>query len=79
MQLSAEWKTDAVHPSFMLFSVMALQGATIRRDDHTGAIVVARIMRGGAADRSGQFYAFLSQHLYVDLHIYITNGITPSV
>uniref|UniRef100_A0A8C2X9B5 MAGUK p55 scaffold protein 7a n=1 Tax=Cyclopterus lumpus TaxID=8103 RepID=A0A8C2X9B5_CYCLU len=32
---------------------MALQGATIRRDEHTGAIVVARIMRGGAADRSG--------------------------
>ncbi|XP_069554146.1 MAGUK p55 subfamily member 7 isoform X3 [Brachyistius frenatus] len=28
-------------------------GATIRRDDHTGAILVARIMRGGAADRSG--------------------------
>ncbi|XP_075968660.1 MAGUK p55 subfamily member 7 isoform X4 [Anarhichas minor] len=28
-------------------------GATIRRDDQTGAIVVARIMRGGAADRSG--------------------------
>ncbi|KAL2078631.1 hypothetical protein ACEWY4_026316 [Coilia grayii] len=28
-------------------------GATIRRDDMTGAIVVARIMRGGAADRSG--------------------------
>ncbi|XP_063077128.1 MAGUK p55 subfamily member 3 [Engraulis encrasicolus] len=28
-------------------------GATIRRDDVTGAIVVARIMRGGAADRSG--------------------------
>ncbi|XP_056290550.1 MAGUK p55 subfamily member 7 isoform X3 [Pseudoliparis swirei] len=28
-------------------------GATIRRDEHTGAIVVARIMRGGAADRSG--------------------------
>ncbi|XP_040023291.1 MAGUK p55 subfamily member 7 isoform X3 [Gasterosteus aculeatus] len=28
-------------------------GATIRRDDLTGAIVVARIMRGGAADRSG--------------------------
>ncbi|KAM3860234.1 MAGUK p55 subfamily member 7 isoform 2-T2 [Diretmus argenteus] len=28
-------------------------GATIRRDDHTGAVVVARIMRGGAADRSG--------------------------
>uniref|UniRef100_A0A3P8S4U5 MAGUK p55 scaffold protein 7a n=1 Tax=Amphiprion percula TaxID=161767 RepID=A0A3P8S4U5_AMPPE len=28
-------------------------GATIRRDEHTGAILVARIMRGGAADRSG--------------------------
>lgn len=28
-------------------------GATIKRDEHTGAIIVARIMRGGAADRSG--------------------------
>ncbi|XP_030630070.1 MAGUK p55 subfamily member 3 isoform X3 [Chanos chanos] len=28
-------------------------GATIRRDEVTGAIIVARIMRGGAADRSG--------------------------
>ncbi|XP_043911271.1 MAGUK p55 subfamily member 3 isoform X2 [Protopterus annectens] len=28
-------------------------GATIRRDEYTGAVVVARIMRGGAADRSG--------------------------
>ncbi|CAJ1081830.1 MAGUK p55 subfamily member 7 isoform X2 [Xyrichtys novacula] len=28
-------------------------GATIRRDEHTGAILVARIMKGGAADRSG--------------------------
>ncbi|XP_039379923.1 MAGUK p55 subfamily member 7 isoform X4 [Mauremys reevesii] len=28
-------------------------GATIKRDELTGAIVVARIMRGGAADRSG--------------------------
>ncbi|XP_067285463.1 MAGUK p55 subfamily member 3 isoform X3 [Pseudorasbora parva] len=28
-------------------------GATIRRDEVTGAVVVARIMRGGAADRSG--------------------------
>ncbi|XP_028289069.1 MAGUK p55 subfamily member 7 isoform X2 [Parambassis ranga] len=28
-------------------------GATIRRDEHTGAILIARIMRGGAADRSG--------------------------
>lgn len=28
-------------------------GATISRDDDTGAIVVVRIMKGGAADRSG--------------------------
>ncbi|KAM9712567.1 MAGUK p55 subfamily member 7 isoform 2-T2 [Menidia menidia] len=28
-------------------------GATIRQDEQTGAILVARIMRGGAADRSG--------------------------
>ncbi|CAL8301656.1 unnamed protein product [Lota lota] len=28
-------------------------GATIRRDEVTGAVIVARVMRGGAADRSG--------------------------
>lgn len=28
-------------------------GATIKKDEHMGAIIVARIMRGGAADRSG--------------------------
>ncbi|XP_027860985.1 MAGUK p55 subfamily member 7 isoform X2 [Xiphophorus couchianus] len=32
-------------------------GATIRRDDRTGAIIVARIMRGGAADRSGLIHS----------------------
>uniref|UniRef100_A0A3B3XGM5 Membrane protein, palmitoylated 7b (MAGUK p55 subfamily member 7) n=1 Tax=Poecilia mexicana TaxID=48701 RepID=A0A3B3XGM5_9TELE len=32
-------------------------GATIRRDDETGAIIVARIMRGGAADRSGLIHS----------------------
>ncbi|XP_072927699.1 MAGUK p55 subfamily member 3-like isoform X2 [Hemitrygon akajei] len=31
-------------------------GATIRKNEQTGAIVVARIMRGGAADRSGLVY-----------------------
>lgn len=29
------------------------QGATIKADEETGKIVVARIMHGGAADRSG--------------------------
>ncbi|KAM4606561.1 LOW QUALITY PROTEIN: MAGUK p55 subfamily member 7 [Polymixia lowei] len=32
---------------------LARDGATIKRDEHSGAILVARIMRGGAADRSG--------------------------
>jgi C-terminal processing protease CtpA/Prc len=29
------------------------QGATIKTDEETGKIVIARIMHGGAADRSG--------------------------
>ncbi|XP_024148276.1 MAGUK p55 subfamily member 3-like [Oryzias melastigma] len=31
-------------------------GATIRRDEASGAVIVARIMRGGAADRSGELF-----------------------
>lgn len=37
------------------------KGATIRRDKSTGAIVVARIMRGGAADKSGELINFKSR------------------
>lgn len=33
------------------------QGATVKRDKSTGAIVVARIMKGGAADKSGELKA----------------------
>lgn len=44
-------------PSFFL-----PKGATIKRDEHTGAIVVARIMRGGAADRSGNVLMFDTSH-----------------
>lgn len=40
-----------------LTGTFGVQGATIRRDEVTGAVVVARIMRGGAADRSGEFFA----------------------
>uniref|UniRef100_A0A452I1Z2 Uncharacterized protein n=1 Tax=Gopherus agassizii TaxID=38772 RepID=A0A452I1Z2_9SAUR len=36
-----------------LLSKPNIKGATIKRDELTGSIVVARIMRGGAADRSG--------------------------
>lgn len=32
---------------------MTLQGATIKTDEETGKIIIARIMHGGAADRSG--------------------------
>lgn len=37
-----------------LTGTFGVQGATIRKDEVTGAVVVARIMRGGAADRSGE-------------------------
>lgn len=40
----------------------SLKGATIKRDEHTGAIVVARIMRGGAADRSGKVLLLGTSH-----------------
>lgn len=30
-----------------------MQGATIKTDEATGKIVIARVMHGGAADRSG--------------------------
>ncbi|KAF2358044.1 L27 domain C-terminal [Trinorchestia longiramus] len=33
--------------------VVALMGATIKQDEQTGAIIIARILHGGAADRSG--------------------------
>uniref|UniRef100_G3P4R6 MAGUK p55 scaffold protein 3a n=1 Tax=Gasterosteus aculeatus aculeatus TaxID=481459 RepID=G3P4R6_GASAC len=39
--------------STISYYLSALQGATIRRDEATGVVIVARIMRGGAADRSG--------------------------
>lgn len=38
------------------------KGATIKRDEQTGAIVVARIMRGGAADRSGKVSLFSTSY-----------------
>lgn len=52
-----EVKMDPDLCCFLLTSVVllpVLQGATIRRDDTTGVVIVARIMRGGAADRSGK-------------------------
>lgn len=34
--------------------VPVLQGATIRRDEETGGIFIARVIHGGLADRSGE-------------------------
>uniref|UniRef100_A0A452G5Q8 MAGUK p55 scaffold protein 3 n=1 Tax=Capra hircus TaxID=9925 RepID=A0A452G5Q8_CAPHI len=42
-------------------------GATIRRDEHSGAVVVARIMRGGAADRSGEWHHFQIREVTCDM------------
>lgn len=35
------------------------QGATIKKDEKTSAITIARIMKGGAADRSGELYLLI--------------------
>lgn len=35
------------------------QGATIKKNEKTGAITIARIMKGGAADRSGELYLLI--------------------
>lgn len=32
------------------------QGATIKKNEKNGAVTIARIMKGGAADRSGELY-----------------------
>lgn len=50
------WLLNSGQISYFFFlggGYVLFQGATIRRDEHTGAVIVARIMRGGAADRSG--------------------------
>ena len=41
----------------MSISVHRLQGATIKTDERTGKIVIARVMHGGAADRSGLIHS----------------------
>lgn len=34
-------------------TISTFKGATIKTDEETGKIIIARIMHGGAADRSG--------------------------
>lgn len=41
----------------MLNWLKCTQGATIKTDEETGKIVIARVMHGGAADRSGLIHA----------------------
>lgn len=45
---------DQIYTQDDLLLGLFCQGATIRRDEATGAVIVARIMKGGAADRSGE-------------------------
>lgn len=42
-------------PALSVFEAffLLIQGATIKTDELTGKIVIARVMHGGAADRSG--------------------------
>lgn len=40
-----------------MFDCFVLQGATIKTCEETGKIVIARVMHGGAADRSGLIHA----------------------
>lgn len=53
--LLTQWREDWLYVSRSdLLLGLSHQGATIRRDEASGAVIVARIMRGGAADRSGK-------------------------
>lgn len=50
----------SVCPSSSHSLIAVLKGATIKKDKSSGAIVVARIMRGGAADKSGELINSMS-------------------
>ncbi len=39
--------------------LLLLQGATIKAEEGTGRILIARVMHGGAADRSGRIICFV--------------------
>lgn len=60
------WKSDS---SLRLFH----QGATIRRDEATGAVIVARIMRGGAADRSGETNSVHTAYITMQMSVVFFN------
>lgn len=57
--------------SLTLFSSFLFQGATIKRNEITGEIFVARVIHGGLADRSGEFL-LLRIMFVVFNHLYIT-------
>lgn len=64
-----------------------LEGATIKRDQSTGAIVVARVMRGGAAHKSGKLrltfmkcqWHMLDSPSPPNLNLFCTAGLTPKL
>ncbi len=51
-----------------------VQGATIRKDEESGKIVIARVMHGGAADRSGLIFP---GDEVIEVNGYATDGKTP--
>lgn len=51
-----------------------VQGATIRKDEESGKIVIARVMHGGAADRSGLIFP---GDEVIEVNGYATEGKTP--
>uniref|UniRef100_A0A9J8DJ42 MAGUK p55 scaffold protein 7a n=2 Tax=Cyprinus carpio TaxID=7962 RepID=A0A9J8DJ42_CYPCA len=52
-ELQGRTASNEIRELVKLLSNPHIKGATIKKDEHSGAIIVARIMRGGAADRSG--------------------------
>ncbi|KAL1130571.1 hypothetical protein AAG570_011817 [Ranatra chinensis] len=50
---SNEPLTGGVHSTEPIVVSIIIKGATIKSDEETGKIVIARVMHGGAADRSG--------------------------
>jgi PDZ domain len=62
-------------PVATLANFWNLQGATIKTDEETGKIVIARIMHGGAADRSGLIHV---GDEVIEVNNIITEGKTPN-
>lgn len=50
--------SDLAATVYSVFSFRLSQGATIKRNEITGEIFIARVIHGGLADRSGEPFFF---------------------